>query len=614
MTADRRELCQAIGENTLKYHSIIDKNGNYKRFGSVVRNLSGYTIGELEGTNLWSFIHQDDLEGILNQLDKLPAEKSVILDPYRFRLKSGCYKWIESTFTNMLCNKYVNGFLINSKDITKLIEAVNIRNKIVSSHSNFFAKHPFGVVHMSIDGMVDMINPKLIEDLGYRLRDINKNPLIHFFLPKHRRKVFQMFHNARKRGEAETFDVQVYTKRGDSLNVNLTIIPVAHDGEIIEIYGVIKDISDRISLQDDLKKISIVADKATNGVIIANGLGMMEWVNNGFYQMSGYTMEEAIGKYPGDILQSNPTTEIKEQITAHLSKGLSFTKELLCHRKDGTIYWNLVEVTPVLDEDKKLIRRISIHTDITERKKAEADLKLFADDLYTRNQELQQFGYVVSHNLRSPVANIMGITTLLEMEKDDPETVEQCTKGLKIAIHRLDEVIRDLSKILSITDGSVEITKENIDLAEILNNVKTDLRETIKHSGANIQMPVKSLPVFSHKAYLYSVFYNLVNNAIKYRSAEPPEIKISVVEEPESIIIQVEDNGIGIDLIKNKDDIFKPYKRFNVSVEGKGLGLFLVKSHVEALNGKVEIASEPGNGTTFKITLPAKTLVEGLLI
>ncbi|MDF2432996.1 MAG: hypothetical protein JWP44_2627 [Mucilaginibacter sp.] len=604
MVTDHKNLCGTIGEHVLKYHSIIDKYGNYQYLGNAVKNLSGYTTAELEGTNLWNYIHKDDLPDILNQLRNLTPDETIILKPYRFRLKNGSYKWVESLVTCMLNNNDINGFLLNSKDITDVIEANNIRNKITSSHSNFFAKHPFGIVHMNIDGTVDTINTKLTADLGYTSDDVKGKPLINFFLSAYRRKVFQMFHKARKHGEAETYDMQMYAATGKSLHVNLTLIPVVHDGEIIEVYGVVKDITDRISLQEDLKKLSIVADKATNGVIIAEGSGIIEWVNNGFSQMNGFSLDEAIGKYPGDLLQSNAAPDMKQRMLEQLSKGLPYTTEIKCYRKDGTSYWNLIEVTPVLDKNKKLERRISIHTDITERKNAEAELKLFADDLYKRNKELQQFGYVVSHNLRSPVANIMGITTLLEMDKDDPETVAQCTLGLKNAIHRLDDVIRDLSKILSVTDGSVEITKENIDLNELLNNVSTDLKETIAYSGAKIEMPAGPTFLFSHKAYLYSVFYNLISNAVKYRSEKVPEIKISIDKKPDSLVIKISDNGLGIDLVKYKEDVFKPYKRFNSAIEGKGLGLFLVKSHVEALNGTIGIESKPGKGTQFNIILP----------
>jgi signal transduction histidine kinase len=298
------------------------------------------------------------------------------------------------------------------------------------------------------------------------------------------------------------------------------------------------------------------------------------------------------------------SADTRKQMQEHLQNGMSFTKEVSCEKKDGTRYWLLVEITPVMDKNK-LVRRISIHTDITTRKAAETELKLLADDLYKRNRELYQFSYVVSHNLRKPVANIMGITNLLESEKDDPQTVEVCTQNLKTSIESLDEVIKDLSQILSATDGSTELTTESIDLDEMINNIQVSLNDMISQSGTYIETHFELPTIVSYKAYLYSMLYNLVSNAIKYRSGQPPIIKILVNVSDEAIYIVVSDNGAGIDLEKHAGDIFKPYRRFNFSTEGKGLGLFLVKSHVDAMNGKIDIKSSPEIGTTFNIMLPA---------
>lgn len=258
----------------------------------------------------------------------------------------------------------------------------------------------------------------------------------------------------------------------------------------------------------------------------------------------------------------------------------------------------------IRNERGRAIRIVGAMHDSSRRKKEELELKLFADDLFTRNKELHQFGYVISHNLRSPIANIMGITSLLELDKEDPDTLDRCTRDLKTAVYGLDSVVKDLSKILSITDGSVELTKEKVDLSVILNNVKTDLNEVIEHSKAKIDIPPDSYFIFSHKAYLYSIFFNLIGNAIKYKSALHPEISIKITPDNGTLVIVVSDNGIGIDIKKYADDLFKPYKRFNANVEGKGLGLFLVKCHVEALKGEIEIQSELGKGSDFIIRLP----------
>lgn len=599
-----KELNQAVGETILNYHTLIDKHGNYRFFGYAVRNLSGFTIEELEGTNVKDYIHSDDVAAVFSQLSKIPPGETDILLPFRFRIKDGSYRWVEASVTNMAEDPRVSGFLVNSKDITELIEGIN-KNKLVnSSYANFFAKHPFGVIHINMDGTVDMINAQLTADLGYNLMDISGRRLVDFFLPKYRRKIFHAFHKARQRGHSETFDVQVYTVKGDALHVNLTIVPVTHDQKTTELYIVVKDISDRVELQENLRKLSIVADKTTNGVVILDRDGNIEWVNNGFTQISGYTLEEAHGRDIKDLLKSTLPADERRQMMERLENGFPFSQEILCRKKNGEQFWILVDISPVLDKTGKLERRISIHTDITKRKAAETELKVLADDLYKRNRELYQFGYIVSHNLRKPVANIMGITNLLESEKNDPQTVSACTANLKISIENLDDVIKDLSKILSATDGSTGLEKESIDLFDLIGHVKTSLKDMIKQSGAVIEAFFDPGRIISHRAYLYSVFYNLISNAIKYKSDEPPVIKIMMNVDDETAYIVVSDNGLGIDMNKHADEIFKPYRRFNFTTDGKGLGLFLVKSHIDALNGKIHIHSKPGSGTTFNISLP----------
>ncbi|CAM3713380.1 ATP-binding protein [Mucilaginibacter galii] len=266
-----------------------------------------------------------------------------------------------------------------------------------------------------------------------------------------------------------------------------------------------------------------------------------------------------------------------------------------------TTYWDCVCLT---DEKGEATEIQCVGVDITDRIKSEQELKRLADDLYKRNRELQTFSYVVSHNLRLPVANIAGLVSLLEMDKDDPETFDESLLKLRASTNSLDNVITDLSKIVSIGDSAIELTRECIDIVQVIASVEADLAPVIEHSGTTIKYIDKPFRILSHKAYMYSIFYNLVYNAIKYKGNKAPEISINIITNAQSAIITVTDNGVGIDLDKHLDDLFKPYKKFSSEISGKGLGLFLVKNHVEALNGIILVESELGLGTTFSIILP----------
>jgi len=381
-------------------------------------------------------------------------------------------------------------------------------------------------------------------------------------------------------------------------------------GKALRIVGAMHDISQRKKEEHHLKLLRSVITNANDAVIITEPgpesriEPLILYVNDAFTQMTGYSAEEVIGQSPRMLRGPNSGKYELMRLTAAIKNWQKCEITTINYKKTGEEFWVNISLSPVTDEKGAFTHMIAIIRDITAKKKAELELQLFADDLFSRNKELHQFGYVVSHNLRSPIANIMGITNLLELDKDDPETLEKCTVDLKKAVNSLDSVVKDLSKILTITDGSVELTKETVDLSLILNNVKNDLGEVLSHSRATVEIPSASHFLFSHKAYLYSIFYNLISNAIKYKSKHDPEVRITVSATPEYLLVAVSDNGIGIDLKRFSEDMFKPYKRFNLGVEGKGLGLFLVKSHVESLNGAITVNSELDKGTTFTIKLP----------
>ncbi|SEO21711.1 PAS domain S-box protein [Mucilaginibacter sp. OK283] len=384
-------------------------------------------------------------------------------------------------------------------------------------------------------------------------------------------------------------------------------------GKAIRMVGAMHDITKRKTEVHHLKLIQSIITHTTDAVLITDanmfdGLGPhIVYVNEAFTRMTGYNADEVMGKTP--LILQGPKSDVAElrRLGIALRKSQPCEITTISYKKNGEEFWANFSINPVMDDKGILTHYVAIQRDVTEQKKAELELKLFAGDLYERNKELNQFGYIVSHNLRSPVANIMGIANLLELDSDDPDTVARCTHDLKIVVNRLDSVIKDLSQIVSITDGSTALTKEKIDLNALIAQVVTDLEDVIYHTEVEVSIHGGSHIIYSHKAYLYSVFYNLVSNAIKYRSNNSPRVTITIVDDVTGTIVTVEDNGIGIDLIKHRDSIFKPYKRFNLNIEGKGLGLFLVKSHIEALGGYITIDSEEGSGSVFTIGLPASS-------
>lgn len=363
----------------------------------------------------------------------------------------------------------------------------------------------------------------------------------------------------------------------------------------------------RVSLEESNQRFEYVSRATSDAIWDWNvEKGTLYWGEN-YETIFGYKLtaiSRDIESWTSRIGHQDADRITKSIQAVLMGKETIWKDEYRYRKADGTFADVVDRGFVIRDKAGTAIRMVGAMHDISERKTALKEMKRITDDLYKHNRELHEFGYIVSHNLRSPVANIMGIATLLEIEKDDPETVAYCTTNLKHAISRLDEVILDLSKILNATDSSVELDKERIDLSETIFNINTDLADKISRNNARIEMTPGTFFIQSHKAYLYSIFLNLITNAIKYRSETDPVIAVDISFEDTMIRIVFSDNGRGIDLERHEVELFKPYKRFHADVEGKGLGLFLVKSHIDVLGGEISVSSKPGAGTTFTIMLP----------
>ena len=383
------------------------------------------------------------------------------------------------------------------------------------------------------------------------------------------------------------------------------------DGSANIYQGMVQDITTRklmsSSLEESNKRYELVTQASFDAIWDWDIIKGLLYFGQGFQYIFGYDLEANkpdVNKWNEYVHKDDLNRIINSVDTFLKSSAITWQEEYRYLKADGTYACVVDKGIVIRDDNQKPLRMVGAMQDITQRKKDEDELKSFAGDLFKRNKELQEFGYIVSHNLRSPVANIIGITNLIESEKNDPDVVTHCVNVLKISVNRLDNVIKDLSQILSISDGSADWKKEPVNLIEIIENVKTDLSKMRENASAEIETTAGVFMINSHKAYLYSIFLNLISNSIKYKADRNPKIVISITQSAEYTVLTVSDNGIGIDLSKHENDVFKPYKRFNRDIDGKGLGLFLVKSHVEALRGVISIQSTPGQGTTFTIKFP----------
>ena len=303
--------------------------------------------------------------------------------------------------------------------------------------------------------------------------------------------------------------------------------------------------------------------------------------------------------FPKDRRQSvrRAITKVKEHKVASYESNFALP--------NGELEWYDVKWVGVTNNQNEIVGVILTFKNITEKKNHESERENMTADLAQRNSDLEQFTYIISHNLRAPVANIQGLASLLYDMGPDKAERSGTLEALALSVDNLDKVILDLNQILQVR-SQVNDQIELVSLTELLSEIKNGISQMIEKNRVSIHGDFSAVDeVYILKSYLYSILQNLVINSIKYRRPEvDPEIHITSKVSGDWILINVKDNGKGIDLHKYGSHLFGLYKRFDWSVEGKGVGLFMVKMQIESLGGSIGVSSKLNEGTEFMLEFP----------
>jgi PAS domain S-box-containing protein len=272
---------------------------------------------------------------------------------------------------------------------------------------------------------------------------------------------------------------------------------------------------------------------------------------------------------------------------------------------DGEREWYDIKWVGVFNEEDELVGIILTFKNITEKKNIESERENMTADLAQRNKDLEQFTYIISHNLRAPVANIQGLASLLgDFEPGAPESADTL-EALSVSVNNLDKVILDLNQILQVR-SQVNDQIELVSLPLLLQEIGAGISQMVAKNNVTIKGDFTAIDeLYILKSYLYSIFQNLVINSIKYRRTDVDSvIAVSTRLKNDKLLICFKDNGRGIDLEKYGSHLFGLYKRFDWSVEGKGVGLFMVKMQVESLGGSITVKSKVNEGAEFILKFP----------
>ena len=358
-------------------------------------------------------------------------------------------------------------------------------------------------------------------------------------------------------------------------------------------------------LEQSRKEYSDLYDFAPVGYLTISEEGRIVKANLTAAKQLGIERSILIGK-PFNLYSAE---NYREELHLHLRKIFKtkqpHTCEIKLNGRSRTTRYVQLDSTYLLDSDGQSLTRTTM-TDISDRKQAEENLKVFAGRLEHSNHELEQFAFIASHDLQEPLRKIQAFGNLLGTkcsDKLDEQGKDYLTR-MQNAAKRMQQLIRDLLKYSRVATRPEPL--DTVDLREAVMEVISDLELRIERLGANVE--VFELPAIKAvKSQIHQLFQNLIANALKFHGEEQPHIKIYSQRTDHDYRIFVEDNGIGFDE-QFLDRIFTPFQRLHgrSAYEGTGMGLAICRKIVERHGGSITAKSKPGEGSTFIITLPEK--------
>lgn len=457
-------------------------------------------------------------------------------------------------------------------------------------------------------------------ELGFEHNKVNG---IDFYHPDDQPIITKAIQHTIATGELFDVTCRFISAKGNFKIVRATGILWKENGEHPKLLGSFQDVTtsvkDKEKMVVALAKNQALFDASSQVCIISTDTeGIITSFNYGAELQLGYSADELIGKETPEkihlkeeietiakqIFPDKDLSELKamDVFLSNPKQGISETREWTYVRKDGTHFTVLLSIT-VIKQNDIITGYLGVAVDISAIKKAENEIRELLAVTREQNERLRNFSYIVSHNLRS---HSSGISMLLNFIKEEnPEIYAlELVQHIKKASDNLFETIMHLTDVVQIN----MLKKQNtvsIVLKPIIDNNISSLLAMAKNEGVKIinEIPI-DIEVIGIPAYLQSIAMNFLSNGIKYSSKERESyVKISVEVKNDFVILIFNDNGLGIDLIKNKEKLFGIYKTFHHHKDSRGVGLFITKNQIEAIGGHVEVESEVNVGSTFKIYL-----------
>lgn len=462
---------------------------------------------------------------------------------------------------------------------------------------------------------LDFINQELTwSDSTKRIHEVtldfepNIDKAIDFYKQGHSRNTISMaVERAMTEGIAFSERLQLITAKGNEKWVIASGKPIFKNGIFLGLLGTIQDITEEvhadIKTKENEQLLKTLIDNLPLNVFIKDLDSKKVLVNKSECDYLGVkNAKELLGKNDFDLYDKEMAQISRdEDLTVINSLTPILGKETISVRKDGSITTFLTSKIPLVGDDGSANGLIGISLDISRLKQKEEELKDLINVTSMQNKKLINFAHIVSHNLRSHSANFSMLLDFLVNEENGNER-ENLTKMLVEASDNLLETLENLNEVVAINTNT-NLDKKPTVLNETLAKIESNLAAFLKNNNAQVINKISDDVVINViPAYLESILMNFITNGVKYKEPlRSPIITLSTAKTGKYTVLTIRDNGMGIDLKKHGDKLFGMYKTFHNHKDSRGIGLYITKNQIEAMNGMVETKSKVGVGTTFNI-------------
>lgn len=343
-------------------------------------------------------------------------------------------------------------------------------------------------------------------------------------------------------------------------------------------------------------------DLSMDCLCIADYEGYFKKINPAFIKLLGYSEEELHSRLIRDFIyeEDRERTALYRQSLKNNMPLVNFENRYVC--KSGEHIW--LHWTSIPVENEQLVYAIA--KDITHKKKLETERISHLGHLSKLNQELKQLNYTTSHDLRSPVNNMLTLFDLIDMEKIQDEDTAEIINFLRLSVEELKTSLNLNVDVLKQND-IIKEGLEDVHFENVFQKVQRSISTLVKKARTQFKVDFSGLEnIVFNPAYMESIFLNLITNSIKYaRPDVSPVVSIITSQENGEKVLEYSDNGLGFDMKKVGHLIFNLNQTFHNNADSKGVGLYLVNNHITSLGGSIGVESEVNKGTTFTIRFKA---------